>query len=109
MGVLIKNTVIKEIGTIPIKVAETDNLKRATVIGMSITNVSDNLCLVNVLLEDDTSTQGYFLKDTIIPEGTSLRAVSSGEKLVMGNNNRLLVSSNRENSLDVIVSFAEIT
>ena len=64
---------------------------------------------MDVLVEDDTSVSGYYLKDSLLPAGTSLRAVSTGEKLVLAPNNRLLVRSSLNDSVDVIVSYVEIT
>jgi hypothetical protein len=71
--------------------------------------LTDKFLYVNVMVEDDTSVSGYYLKDSILPAGTSLRAVSTGEKLVLAPSNRLLVSSSLDDSVDVIVSYVEIT
>jgi hypothetical protein len=109
MATILKNTVIKNVGTVPVLIYETLPTTRVTVLGLSFTNLTDTFVYVNVLVEDDTSVSGYYLKDSILPAGSSLRAVSTGEKLVLAPNNRLLVSSNLDDSVDVIVSYVEIT
>ena len=109
MATLLKNTVIKNCGKVPVEIYETEASTRATILGLSFTNLTDKFLYVNVLIEDDTSVTGYYLKDTILPAGSSLRAVSTGEKLVLAPSNRLLVSSSLDDSVDVVVSYVEIT
>jgi len=109
MATILKNTVIKNCGTVPVEIYETAPSTRATILGLSFTNLTDKFLYVNVLIEDDTSVTGYYLKDTILPAGSSLRAVSTGEKLVLAPSNRLLVSSSLDDSVDVVVSYVEIT
>ena len=109
MATILKNTVIKNCGTVPILIYETSPTARVTVLGLSFTNLTDKFVYVDVLVEDDTSVSGYYLKDSLLPAGTSLRAVSTGEKLVLAPSNRLLVRSSLDDSVDVIVSYVEIT
>lgn len=109
MATILKNTVVKNVGTVPVLIYETLSNTRVTVLGLSFTNLTDTFVYVNVLVEDDTSISGFYLKDSILPAGSSLRAVSTGEKLVLAPSNRLLVSSNLDDSVDVIVSYVEIT
>ena len=109
MATLLKNTVIKSCGTQPVLIYETLPTTRVTILGLSFTNLTTQFVYVDVLVEDDTSVSGYYLKDSILPAGTSLRAVSTGEKLVLAPSNRLLVRSSVDDSVDVIVSYVEIT
>lgn len=109
MATILKNTIVKNVGTVPVLIYETLSNTRVTVLGLSFTNLTDTFVYVNVLVEDDTSISGFYLKDSILPAGSSLRAVSTGEKLVLAPSNRLLVSSNLNDSVDVIVSYVEIT
>jgi hypothetical protein len=109
MATILKNTVIKNCGKVPVLIYETLPTTRVTVLGLSVTNLLESPVLASVILEDDTSVAGYYLKDSIIPVGTSLRAVSTGEKLVLAPSNRLLVVTNFDDAVDVIVSYVEIT
>ena len=109
MATLLKNTVIKNCGTQPVLIYETLPTTRVTVLGLSFTNLTDSFIYIDVLIEDDTSVSGYYLKQTLLPANTSLRAVSTGEKLVLAPSNRLLVRSSLDDSVDTIVSYVEIT
>lgn len=108
MATLFKNSVVKNVGTQPVEILQTDASTRATVIGLSITNLTANFVYISVLLEDDTSVTGYYLKDTLLPANTSLRAVSTGEKLIVAPENKLLVQSSVDDSIDVVLSHVEI-
>ena len=109
MATLFKNSVIKNVGTVPIEMVETDASTRSTVIGLSLTNLTDSFVYVSVTLQDDTSVSGYYIKDTLLPANTSLRVVSTGEKLIIAPSNKLLVQSSIDDSVDAILSFVEIT
>jgi hypothetical protein len=109
MATFFRNKVIKDVGTKPVEILETTPTQRATVIGMSITNLSTDFVYVNIYVEDDTSVSGYYLKDTLLPANTSLRAVNQGEKLIIAPSNRLLVSASVSDAVDVILSYVEIT
>lgn len=109
MATLFRNKVIKNVGTVPVEITSIDPANRATIIGLSLTNLTDSFVFVNILIEDDTSVSGFYLKDTLLPANTSLRAVNQGEKLILTGSNRMLVSSSIDDSVDVILSYVEIT
>ena len=108
MATFFKNSVVKDIGTVPVKVLETAANARATVIGLSLTNLTLGAILVSVQLQDDTSTMGYYCKDVIVPANTSLRLVNGGEKLILANRNELYVSCNTDSAVDALISYVEI-
>jgi len=108
MAVNLRNRVIKDIGTVPQTILATGPTDKVTVIGLSITNLIQSFVYVDILLRDDSSVTGFYLKETLVAANTSLRAVNQGEKLVLAPNNELLVVSNTTDSVDVICSFAEI-
>lgn len=108
MATFFKNSVVKNIGTVPVRVVETQANSRATVIGLSLTNLTTVTLTVSVQVQDDTSTMGYYCKDIILPANSSLRLVNGGEKLILGNRNELYVSCSVENGIDALVSYVEI-
>ena len=109
MAVIVKNDVSKNVGTTLQNIISTTASSKITVIGLSLTNVTDTLIYVDVTIKDnDTNVESFYLKDTMIPTGTSLRAVSTGEKLVLDQNNTMRVKSSVADSVDVITSYAEI-
>lgn len=109
MATLFKNVVIKNVGTQPVKVLETNASTRTTVIGLSLTNLTSEFLYCSVLLQDDTSVTGYYLKDTVLPANTSLRAISTGEKLIVAPSNILYVQTSIDDSIDVVLSYVEVT
>jgi len=109
MATLFRNKVIKNVGTVPVEITSISPTSRATVVGLSATNLTESFVFISIYIEDDTSVSGYYLKDTLLPANTSLRAVNQGEKLILASNNRLLVSSSIDDSVDIILSYVEIT
>lgn len=109
MATFFRNAVIKNVGTVPVEIIATTPTNRATIIGLSLTNLTTDFVYVNIFVEDNTSVSGYYLKDTLLPANTSLRAVQQGEKLIIAPENKLLISSNLNDSVDIICSYVEIT
>ena len=108
MATLFKNKVVNNVGALPVDVYETNASTRATIIGLSLTNLTDSFVYVDVLIQDDTSITGYYLKQTLLPANTSLRAVSTGEKLIIAPSNKIQVRSSIDDSVDVVLSYVEI-
>lgn len=109
MATFFRNSVVKNVGPNPISVLETDTNVRATVIGLSFANLTTSYVYVSVLLKDDTSVTGFYLKDILVPANTTLKALNGGEKLIVAPSNELFVSSSIEDSVDVVLSYVEIT
>lgn len=109
MATTFRNSVIKNIGKKPVEIINTDASTRSTVIGLSVANLTASNVYVSVLVKDDTSVTGYYIKDVLVPTNTSLRALNGGEKLILAPSNALYVSSDVDDSIDVIASFVEIT
>ncbi len=108
MANFFKNRVINSVGTTPVQVLETTPSTRATIIGLSLANLTSSNVLVSVTLTDDTSTVGYFLKEVLVPPNSSLRAVNGGEKLILAPENSIHIFSSAQNSIDVVMSYVEI-
>ena len=108
MATILRNKVVNNIGAVPVDVYETDASTRATIIGMSLTNLTQSFVYVDVLIQDDTSVTGYYLKQTLLPANTSLRVVATGEKLIVAPSNKVQVKSSIDDSVDVVMSFVEI-
>ena len=108
MATLFKNKVVNAVGVLPVDIYEADASTRATVIGLSLTNLTQSFVYVNVLIQDDTSVTGYYLKETLLPANTSLRVVATGEKLIVAPSNKIQIQSSINDGIDVIMSFVEI-
>jgi hypothetical protein len=108
MATFFRNKVINGLGTTPTTIADSTQTSRITVIGLSICNVTDHVVKASVELSDSSSSQGYYIKDVIIPVGQSLRVVNGGEKLVLAESNILTATCDTEGGVDVISSYVEI-
>ena len=109
MATTFKNRVVSGIGTARQQVLESTSNTRITIVGFSLANLTDGVILVNVELQDDTSTTGYYAKDLILPPNTSLRVLNGGEKLIMGPSTQLIMSASTDDALDLVMSYVEIT
>ena len=108
MATFFRNTVVKNVGKVPVKVLETTASQRATVLGISFTNLTDKFVYCDVEIQSVDSVRGFYLKDSVLPSGTSLRAVSTGEKLILAPSNQMWVSCSLNDAVDVIISYVEI-
>jgi hypothetical protein len=108
MAATFKNKVVKEVGPVPILALETDENTRSTLVGLSLANLGDTIIYVSILVHDDTSVEGYFLKDVMVPPNSSLRALSAGEKLILAPNNQLFIVADQDEAVDAVISYVDI-
>lgn len=108
MATTFRNKVIKEVGTVPILALETDANTRSTIVGLSLANLSETTVAVSVLVHDDTSAEGFYLKDVMVPPNTSLRALSAGEKLILAPDNQLYLVADEDEAVDAVISYVDI-
>ena len=89
-----------------------------TIIGMTISNISSSVISVGVKITDNHSspTVTWVVKDANIPVGSSLIPVGGDQKLCLefnagspGSGDQIQVVSNTANSIDVVISYLEIT
>jgi len=103
MATVLGNKVVKNVGTSITEVIQATAFYRYTLLGLSITNVTNTILEVDVLIDG-----AHYLSKLLLPTGTSLRAVTHGEKLVLGYNSTLSIKSSVDNSIDVVVSYAAV-
>lgn len=105
-----KHAVEVGIGTTPQDLITIPEGFRATVIGCNIANTTsyDNVN-VDVFVVSATSTAGTYVKQITIPPSTSVKIITNGEKLILPENSTIRVQSTVEDSIDVIVSYVEIS
>jgi hypothetical protein len=108
MATTFKNKVVPNIGTQRTEVLATNENARVTVVGFSLANITSGTVLVDVELRDEASTTGYYAKEIVLPPNASLRVLNGGEKLILTPENNLYVTSNVDDSVDVIMSTVEI-
>ena len=109
MASTFRNILQSEIGTsVATPVLTTGSTAKTTVIGLSLTNLTGGIVLASILI-DDGSSSAYYMKDVVVPPNQSLRVINGGEKLILGSSTDVFISSNVDNSLDLVMSFVEIT
>lgn len=116
MATYFKNILESEIGTSERLVYQTTDNTRATIIGLSLSNLSSGIVLASVrVVQMDTAAptpnvigSAYYAKNIVIPPNQSLRLVNGGEKLVLGTSMKLYVQSSEAASLDLVASYVEI-
>ena len=103
------NSAQTSIGTSPVEVYATGANKKATVIGINVANIIGTNITCDIYLEDNLGQAYYIVREAVIPTGSSLAAIGGDQKLVLVENNRILVSASDANSADAIISVLEIT
>ena len=81
---------------------------QSIVIGLTLANKSGSAVTASVLLNTGSNVT-YIIKDGLITVGTSLVPVGGGTKLVLEQNDSLVVIANTANSVDATLSVLEIT
>lgn len=104
-----KNKIKTGIGTTAMAVYTSPGDKTATVIGLSLANISESNIFVSVLFYDSsTSSVAYLIKNAPIPMGGSFVPVGSEQKLVLENGDEIRVVSDTASSVDAILSVMEL-
>ena len=106
-----KNRTLRQVGTSPVDVgADVNANTETTLIGMTLANVTSGVISVTVQLINTTGTvTTHIVKDAPIPTGGSLVVVGGDQKVVLIENDKITITSNTAASVDVIMSFLEIT
>lgn len=115
------NSITQNVGITPVAVLSTTNAGTYTVIGLNLANTTNTMVQISVQLAtyaangdgtNNTSSVtsiGYIAKNIMMAPQSSLKIITNSEKLILGNNNAVIVTSNANNSVDVIVSYVSIT
>lgn len=110
MATLLKNKLLANIGSTETLILTTGSSTRVTVIGLSLTNITDAMVLASIrILDTITTDTAYYIRNVIIPPHQSLRVVNGGEKLVLSQSMSVYVQTNTESSIDLVMSYVELT
>ena len=108
MATFFRNHVETEIGTDEVVLYETGSNERSTIIGLSLTNLTQDFVYVDVQVTDDENIKGFYVKQALIAANTSLRLVTDGEKLILSPDNKISVTASSPASIDAILSYVEV-
>lgn len=110
MASVFKNKLVSELGATEQLVLESLPGVKTTVLGLSLTNLTGSILLASIKLEDTIEqTSAFYIKEIIVPPNQSLRVINGGERLVLGPSTNVLISSNIDESLDVVISYVELS
>ena len=110
MPTVFKQAVATEIGTTPVDVLDIPGGVRATVIGCNIANVTEyDTVVVDLLVVGADTTVSNYVKGLVIPPNTSVKVVTQGEKLILPATSGTRVEADTEDSIDVVISYVEIS
>ena len=104
-----KNRTLRAVGTSPVDVgAVVASSTQTTLIGMTLANITSAVISVTATLNDGSNTT-HIVKDAPIPTGGSLIILGGDQKVVLMTGDKIIITSNTASSVDVIMSFLEIT
>ena len=110
MPTLFRHAVNTDIGTTPVDVLQIPLGVRATVIGMHIANVTDyDTAVVDIYVIDENSTQAHYVRGLSISPNSTAKIITQGEKLILPETAGIRIVSDTEDSIDVVVSYVEIS
>ena len=108
MATFFRTKVVKNIGTTAVDALQTVDNNRFTIIGCNLANLTDDPVTIDIFVVDNTSAAGYYVKGIVLAPNSSLKVITNGEKLILSEQCGLRIVSNVDNSIDAIISYAEI-
>jgi len=110
MPTVFKHSLVTQVGTTPTDIVEIGAGVRATVIGCNLANVTDyDTVVADLQIVGADTTVSYYVRGLVIPPNTSAKVVTQGEKLILPATTGLRLVSDTPDSIDVTVSYVEIS
>jgi hypothetical protein len=108
MATFLRTMIAKGVGTTPVDVLQTVDNNRFTLIGCNVANTTDEDVTVDIFVVNSSSEAAYYVRGLVIPPYNSAKVITNGEKLILAPNTGLRMVADIDNSLDVVMSYAEI-
>ena len=110
MPTVFKHSLVTQIGTVPTDVVTVGAGVRATIIGCNLANVTEyDTVIADIQVVGADTTVSYYVKGLAIPPNTAVKVITQGEKLILPETTGLRVTTNTADSIDVTVSYVEIS
>lgn len=110
MPTVFKNKLYSGLGTTEQTVLTSNGSAKTTVVGLSLTNLTEFVVLASVKITDPAEgVTAYFVKEVPVPPNQSLRVINGGERLVLDTSTDLIMNANIDGSLDLVLSYVEIS
>ena len=107
MATFFRNKAVKEIGKVKVPIYSAGPSTTATVVGLSLANLTESVVSTSVLIADDTSIEAFYLKDVLLPPNSTMKVLNGGEKIIIAADNTISVVSDIDASLDAVMSYVE--
>ena len=108
MATFFRTKVVKNIGSTAVDVLQTVDNNRFTIIGCNLANTTYEIVTICIFITDSSSTNGYYANNIAIAPYSSLKMITNGEKLILSEQCGLRIISDTDNSVDAVISYAEI-
>lgn len=110
MASTFKNAITTSIGTTPVSVYTAGVGTTATIIGISLANLTQSQVFADIQLYDSSAnTTGYLIKGVTIEPASSFVAIGGDQKVVVEPNDVVKVTSSQSASVDCVMSVLEIS
>ena len=110
MATTFKNVLTSGLGETPTTVLTTGPTVKTTLVGLSLTNTTPDIIMASIQLQDTiANTSAYYVQNIVIPPNTSARVINGGERLVLGSSTNIVINSNTNSSIDLVLSYVEIS
>jgi len=110
MPTIFRMSTATNIGQTPVDVLQIDQGIRATVVGCNLANTTlFETVSVDVFVIDEDSVAALYVRNVIIPPNTAVKLITGGEKLILPETAGLRVASSIDNSIDIVISYVEIS
>jgi hypothetical protein len=108
MATFFKTAVIPNIGTTPAVVLVSTSNGRNTLIGCNLANTTDEDVIIDIQITNADAVSGYYIKQLVVSPYTSVKVITNGEKLILAENCQMTITSDTVDSIDAVISYAEI-
>jgi hypothetical protein len=110
MPTTFKHAVNTGIGTTPVDVLQIPIGYRATVIGCNIANTTEyDTVSVDVHVISEDSVPAVYVRGLTIPPNSAVKIITNGEKLILPETSGLRIVCDRDDSVDAVVSYVELS
>jgi hypothetical protein len=110
MPTIFKHSLVTQVGTVPTDIVTIGLGVRATVIGCNLANITEyDTVIADIQVIGADTTVSYYVKGLAIPPNTAVKVITQGEKLILPETTGLRVTTNTTDSIDVTVSYVEIS
>jgi hypothetical protein len=108
MATFLRTTVKKNIGTTPVQALTPGSTSSFTVIGCNLSNTTDYDVIVSITITDSSNVVGSYVSSLTIRPYNSAKIITNGEKLIVAGSCIMTIVSDTDNSIDAVISYAEV-